>query len=126
LIHERHFTLEQANALLPRLREAIAALRDARDRLVDEDAHETLAEAAPANGGGAPGRSVGEAFLEVRAVLAELQELGIALRDLERGLLDFPAIRDGREVYLCWQLGEEDVGWWHEIEAGFPGRQPLP
>jgi hypothetical protein len=126
LIHERHFSLEQANALLPRLQEVITALRDARDRLVDENAHETLAEAAPANGGGAPGRAVGEAFLEVRAVLAELQELGIVLRDLERGLLDFPAIRDGREVYLCWQRGEEEVGWWHEIEAGFPGRQPLP
>jgi hypothetical protein len=126
LIHDRHFTPEQANALLPRLAEMLAALREARDRLVDEGVHETLVEAAAGNGGGAGGRQVGEAFLEVRRRLLEFQELGVVIKDLERGLLDFPAIREDREVYLCWQSGEEEVGHWHELDTGFAGREPLP
>jgi hypothetical protein len=125
LNHEVHYTLEEANALLPRLRELIETLRVARDRLVDSEAHEALAEAAAENGGGSHGRTVGEAFLAVRTILGEIQDLGIVLRDLERGLLDFPSLREGREIYLCWQIGEDEVGWWHELEAGFPGRKPL-
>jgi hypothetical protein len=125
LIHERHFTVEEANALLPRVDKMLRSLRDARDRLTDAEAHEALADAAPANGGGRQGQHVGEAFLEVRRLLVELEELGIVVRDVERGLIDFPAIREDREVYLCWQFDEGEIGFWHELEAGFPGRQPL-
>lgn len=125
MIHERHFTVEEANALLPRVEPALRALRDARDRLTDEELHEALSGAAPGNGGGGPGRQVGEAFLEVRRLLVEIQSLGIVIRDVDRGLIDFPAVRDGREVYLCWQLDEGEIAFWHDIEAGFGGRQPL-
>lgn len=55
----------------------------------------------------------------------EIQSLGIVIRDVDRGLIDFPAVRDGREVYLCWQLDEGEIAFWHDIEAGFGGRQPL-
>ena len=125
MIHERHFTVEEANGLLGRVEPALRSLREARDRLTDAELHEALSEAAPANGGGEPGREVGQAFLEVRALLAELQGLGIVVRDIDRGLIDFPAIRDGREVYLCWELDEGDVAFWHELESGFRGRRPL-
>jgi hypothetical protein len=125
VIHERHFSREEANALLPRLEPALRTLRDARDRLTDAEAHELLATAAPANGGGAPGRAVGEAFLQVRDLLAELQGLGIVIRDIDRGLIDFPAILDRREVYLCWQLDEGEIEFWHDLESGFGGRRPL-
>lgn len=125
MIHERHFSREQAEALLPRLEPMLRSLRDARDRLTDTESHELLAGAAASNGGGGPGRQVGEAFLEVRALLAEVHALGIVVRDLDRGLIDFPAILDGREIYLCWQLDEDKIAFWHELEAGFGGRQPL-
>jgi hypothetical protein len=126
VIHERHFTVEEANALLGRIEPVLRSLREARDRLTDAEAHEALAGAAPTNGGGDPGRNVGEAFLEVRRMLLALQELGIVVRDIERGLIDFPAIHEGREVYLCWELDEQPrIGFWHDLEAGYGGRQPL-
>jgi hypothetical protein len=125
MIHERHFTVEEANAELERVRPMLAELREAKDQLLDDEAREALSEASPTNGGGDPGRQVGEAFLEVRRLLVELTEAGIVVRDVDRGLIDFPSIRDGREVYLCWQLGEDGVAWWHDLEAGFGGREPL-
>jgi hypothetical protein len=125
LVHERHFTREEANALLPQLTALLTQLREARDELTDAEAHEALAEAAPANGGGEEGRQVGVAFLEVRRLLETVEQAGIVLRDIDRGLVDFPALIDGREVYLCWELGEDDVGYWHDLEGGYGGREPL-
>ncbi|MFL5825059.1 MAG: DUF2203 domain-containing protein [Thermoleophilaceae bacterium] len=125
MIHERHFSVAQANAVLPWVRERLERLRDAQGRLGDEEAREALAEAGPGNGGGDPGRVVSEAFLELRNELIAFQEAGVILRELERGLVDFPSLMDGREVYLCWVDGEDEVGYWHEIEAGYAGRQPL-
>jgi hypothetical protein len=125
VIHERHFTREEAEALLPTIEPMLRELRTARDRLTDAEAHQLLADAAPTNGGGAPGREVGEGFLEVRRLLGSIQELGIVIRDIDRGLIDFPAILDGEEVYLCWQLDENGIAWWHDLESGFGGRQPL-
>ena len=123
--HERHYTLAEANAALGWVGEAIVRLRAARDNLSDEEAREALAEAGPQNGGGTPGRVVSEAFVELRGALARFRDAGIVLRDLERGLVDFPAIRAGREVYLCWIEGEPEIGFWHDLEAGFEGRKPL-
>ena len=125
LLHERHFTRAEANALLPQLTTLLSQLRDARDELTDTDAHEALSEAAPTNGGGEQGRRVGIAFLEVRRLIDTVEQAGIVLRDIDRGLVDFPALIDGREVYLCWELGEEDVAHWHDLEGGYGGREPL-
>jgi hypothetical protein len=124
-VHGRHFTVEEANAALAGVKPVLQRLRDARDLLTDEEAHGVLSEAAPTNGGGEPGTQVGEAFLEVRKLLIALEEAGIVVRDIDRGLIDFPAIIDEREVYLCWELGEDEVGWWHELDAGYRGREPL-
>jgi hypothetical protein len=124
-IHERHFSAEQANEALEHVKPLLQKLRDARDLLTDEQAHEALSDAAPTNGGGEAGTQVGEAFLEVRRLLLTLQEAGIVIRDIDRGLIDFPALIDGREIYLCWELGEDEVAWWHELDSGYGGRQPL-
>lgn len=123
--HIRHYTLDEANAALGWVQEAIAALREARMGLSDEEAREALAEAGPQNGGGMPGRVVSEAFIDLRDALTGLQEAEIVLRDLDRGLVDFPSVREGREVYLCWLEGEPEITHWHDLEAGFGGRQPL-
>jgi hypothetical protein len=125
VIHDRHYSAAEANALLPKLKPVLRKLRDAKDLLVDDDAHELLSGSAPSNGGGEPGRQVGEAFLEVRRLLGALQDAGIVVRDIDRGLIDFPSIREGEEIYLCWELGEDAVGYWHDIETGYRGRLPL-
>jgi hypothetical protein len=125
LVHERHFTREEASALLPRLKEMLRELRSSKDQLTDTEAHEALSEAAPGNGGGEEGKQVGVAFLEVRRLLGAIEESGIVLRDIDRGLVDFPAVIDGREVYLCWELGEDDVAYWHDLDSGYRGREPL-
>ena len=125
LIHERHFTREEANALLPHLTAMLDQLRDAKDDLTDSEAHEALSEAAAGNGGGEEGKQVGVAFLEVRRLLEAIEQSGIVLRDIDRGLVDFPALMDDREVYLCWELGEDEVAYWHELETGYGGREPL-
>ena len=125
MIHDRHYSRDEAELMLPRVKPVLQKLRDAKDLLTDDEAHEVLTEAAPGNGGGEPGRQVGEAFLEVRRLLGALQEAGIVVRDIDRGLIDFPTIRDGEEIYLCWELGEDSIDWWHDIEDGYRGRQPL-
>jgi hypothetical protein len=125
VIHDRHYSRDEAQLMLPRVKPVLQKLRDAKDLLTDEEAHEVLTEAAPANGGGEQGRQVGEAFLEVRRLLGALQEAAIVVRDIDRGLIDFPTIRDGEEVYLCWELGEDSIDWWHDVEDGYRGRQPL-
>ncbi len=123
--HERHYTVEEANAALDWVAERLDAMRGARDRLTDEEARKALTESAPGNGGGAPGLVVSEGFLALREALAELQGAEVVLRDLDRGLVDFPALRGGREVYLCWVEGEDEIGFWHGPDAGYAGREPL-
>jgi hypothetical protein len=121
----RHFSVAEANAALGWIRPRLEELRAARDRLGEREAHEALTEAAPGNGGGEHGRTIGEGFLEVRRLLGHFADAGLVLRDLDRGLVDFPALRDGEEVYLCWQEGEDEVEFWHGQESGFEGRQPI-
>jgi len=123
--HRRHYTLEDATEALPVVVELIERMRRARVRLTDAEAREALSEATPTNGGGNPGRTVSEGFLELRESLVGLQAMDVVLRDLETGLVDFPSFRNGREVYLCWQEGEDEIAFWHEVDAGMAGRRPL-
>jgi hypothetical protein len=125
LAHPRHFTRQEANASLPTLRPLLERLREARDLLTDAEAHEALSEAAPGNGGGEPAIQVSEGFVEVRYLLSTLQDAGIVIRDIDRGLIDFHGLMDGREIYLCWDFDDEAVDFWHELEAGYGGRRPL-
>jgi hypothetical protein len=125
LIHDRHFTRAEADAMVPKLETLMGELRQAKESLTDAEAHKALSEASGGNGGGSEGRKVGEAFLLVRGMLAQLHEAGIVVRDIDGGLLDFPALLEDREVYLCWRVGEERVAYWHDLDSGFQGRQPL-
>ena len=124
-LHSRHYSLEEASALLPQVVELLERMRSARDRLGDAEARAALAAAGGSNGGGEPGRTVSEGFLELRDAMIWLRDREIVLRDLDRGLVDFPALRDGAEVYLCWQEGEDEIAFWHDPEAGFAGRRPI-
>jgi len=128
----RIFTLEEAEALLPRLRELLGEMQAKKSAL--DSLRTALAELearAAGNGhllraGMAEKRKEAEGLAErLNALLAELNTLGCELKGIEQGLVDFPWEREGQTVYLCWRLGEERIGYWHEIEAGFAGRQPL-
>jgi hypothetical protein len=123
--HGRHYTVEQANAALPWVAERLGRLRAGRERLSDDQAREALDESAPRNGGGRPGRVVSEGFLAMRAALAELQAVEVVVRDVDRGLVDFPTLRQGEEVYLCWLEGESEIAFWHPPDSGFAGRRPI-
>ena len=122
------FSIEEANALLPTVRRILEAIRVAHRRLLSfEEAAKHAAEGAEGGGGGMQG---GGRYVSLLIALStrtsELDALGVQLKDYARGLIDFPSLRDGRVVLLCWHLGEGDqIEWWHDTEAGFAGRQPL-
>ncbi|HJR05727.1 MAG TPA: DUF2203 domain-containing protein [Pyrinomonadaceae bacterium] len=122
------FTLSEANALLPKVRRIAAAISRAHESVksLQEDAR-AAAERADAGGGFmAEGVRYVTALLSLSERTDELEALGVQLKDYERGLLDFPSMREGRVVLLCWQLGEGDrIEWWHDLETGFAGRQPI-
>ena len=125
MLHHRHWTPAQANALLPIVGDTVRRVRDARRRLVERGFDTELAELAEATGGSWPGKDWARESVDVTLGFERLERLDIVVRDLERGLVDFPALIDGREVYLCWLLDEPAVGHWHGVEAGFAGRRPL-
>jgi hypothetical protein len=123
------FSVEEANALLPTVRRIVTGLaRDYGRVTASREASQVAAGRAKEAGGGyMPG---GDLYVRALTGMAEragqLEALGVQLKDYERGLIDFPAMRDGRVVLLCWQLGEGDrLEWWHDFETGFAGRQPL-
>lgn len=123
--HERHYTVEQANAALPWVAERLQQIRDALAVLEEPAQARALEHLNTVAGGAYPGREAAAALLAVMRAATQLEALDIVLRDPRQGLVDFPSIRDGDEVYLCWRLDEERVGWWHAPDAGFAGRQPL-
>ncbi|MEX2459161.1 MAG: DUF2203 domain-containing protein [Actinomycetota bacterium] len=122
-MRERRFTVEEANAALPELTASLARIREARKVVFDHG--ERVREGSRGNGGGAESPEVVEASRVLKLELERLSEDGIILRDPESGLVDFPAERDGRVVYLCWRLGEDEVAHWHDPDTGFAGRRPL-
>lgn len=122
------FTVEQANDLLPVIRPKLEKVKARYERIaVFRDSAKAAATAAEFGGGGMKSGSVYvECLYEIGKLTTELHEIGIQLKDYSRGLIDFPSMRDGQVVLLCWQLGEgEQIQWWHEVEAGFAGRRPL-
>jgi hypothetical protein len=123
------FTVQEANALLPNVKVIVGKIQRAHRRLSTyRKEAKKAAEAAEQQGGGGLTNGVAYATIltELTTQLAELETLGVQLKDFERGLIDFPSLRDGRVVLLCWQLGEGDeLEWWHDVDAGFAGRTPL-
>lgn len=122
------FSVEEANALIPTVRGIVESIQRAHNRLLTYQAAASYAaEGAEQGGGGMPeGPTYIAVLVRLAESAAELESLGIQLKDYGRGLIDFPSLRDGRVILLCWQLDEGDeVQWWHDVDAGFAGRQPL-
>ena len=121
------FTLDEANALLPTVRQKLQRIQKLYGILGEFRESAKLAAIASEFGGGMEGGSeYVRSLYEVGKLTTELNDLGVQLKDYSRGLIDFPSMRDDRVVLLCWQLGEGDeIEWWHEIESGFAGRKPL-
>jgi hypothetical protein len=123
---QRLFTVEEANALLPRLREILDEATLHRDALREKAPHmEPILRAAPGNGGGKAGSEYGVEAYNLYLAIGRITELGVILKDLDMGLLDFPHEREGRVVFLCWHPPEERVEYWHDTDAGYAGRRPL-
>jgi len=123
----RVFTLSEARGLMPRLRKLLTRVLKEREALLDMRVEIDLArEKADAGGGGSP---MGPAYLAhliaFSEAIQEIEYMGVHVKDLRTGLVDFPYDRDGRIVYLCWRPDEDEISWWHETDAGFAGRQPL-
>ncbi len=128
----RRFTLDEANSLLPRLSQLLPQIQESKSKhdhlhrkaseyahltssnghIVEKELNETRQELA-------------QATTEMNRLIERVQEMDCELKDIEQGLVDFRTEREGREVYLCWKLGEPDIRWWHELDAGFAGRRPL-
>ena len=121
------FTLSEANELLPGVSSNLKTIQKLYARIdTFRDAARSAAVASEFGGGMKGGSQYVKALYDIGKITTELYELGIQLKDYSRGLIDFPSMRDGRVVLLCWQLGEDEhIEWWHELEAGFAGRQPL-
>jgi hypothetical protein len=129
----KHFTVDEANGLLATVRPVVERMVEQRRELVTQlERQQELTGITKANGGGFNPRLPAEidaalerAAAELSACVEELTALGVQVKDLDSGLVDFPSLRDGEEVLLCWQLGEDEIGWWHTLDGGFAGRQPL-
>ena len=127
------FTLEQAEALLPQVRDevlAMQALKAEIDELRVDLSH--VVQKSAGNGHVRDEEAIGEKRRRAETRVAELNERlerlnawGVELKGIDEGLIDFASEREGRTVYLCWRLGEERIAWWHELDTGFAGRQPL-
>lgn len=137
------YDLDRANARIPELRDILELLRDQRAELIRlRDLvleRQSAVEAGAESGSGSSRSSDDDEPDELRLIrlrmqglidqmqagVARIDALGITLRDIESGLIDFPALASGRQIWLCWRLGEDEVGWWHELSTGFSDRRPL-
>ena len=128
---EKRFRVDEANATVPRLQLLMERLQRAALRL-----HEEMQRLAEETGGSLARVTTDdllrhrpaarELVAEVEAVVQAIEESGAVLKDIQLGLVDFPAELDGEAIYLCWQFGEPEIGFWHAVGEGFAGRQPLP
>lgn len=121
------FTVEEANALLPEMREKLLRMRKLYAGVGELRDSAKAAAAASQHGGGMEGGSdYVRALYEIGKITTEIHEAGVQLKDYERGLVDFPMRRGDRIILLCWQLDDGDeIEWWHDTDSGFAGRQPL-
>ena len=122
---EKHYTREEAQALLPKVRQWLDHLKQLRDDLDKYDKRLTSLMAPGHDVGGDMVNKWIRTLSDMQAVLLEFQQREIQIKDLERGLLDFPAIIGGKEVFLCWEQDEEDIEYWHDLDTGYAGREHL-
>jgi hypothetical protein len=126
----RFYSIDEANERLADVRPLLEALRRERTEIANEQRQLVRARGGNGNAEKAEqlaGREarIREVVRSMEARVRQLDEWGIALRDIGTGLIDFPALASGRPIWLCWRLGEDDLGWWHEADSGFDSRKPL-
>jgi hypothetical protein len=132
-VADSHFTVAEANALLPTVRPLVERMVAERRRLAEAlERRDALGRATGTNGGGFDlrvpaeiGEAAGKAVEGIKRCLEELTALGVQVKDVDTGLVDFPSLRDGEEILLCWRLGEDEIAWWHTVDGGFTGRRLL-
>ena len=123
--YTKHYTREEATALVPRLRQWLEQVNELREELGRCDKRLGGLRAGGEDlGGNLVGKWI-KIIAEIKSVVDEFQRREIVIKDIERGLVDFPAIIGGREVFLCWEKDEDHVEFWHELDAGYAGRERL-
>ena len=122
----RYFTVEEANRALRVIQPLVAKLLEIRADLLDKRPEVwPVIQKALGNGVSRTASQVVQDFNRVEALVKEIEATGAVVKEINLGLVDFPAVRDGKVVYLCWQYGEPQILYWHDLDAGFAGRQPL-
>ena len=122
----QYFTLPQANETLNSIRPLMDEVQRIRQNILQKQPEAwTAIEKSVGNGGNRTLSKMIQDFEKLDALVHRIQDTGVLIKDINTGLLDFPALRNGQEVYLCWQYGEDDIAYWHEVDAGYAGRQPI-
>jgi len=123
---QRYFTLQEANETLDLIRPWMDEVQAIRQKVLKNQPEAWPAiQKSAGNGGNRALSNMVQDFEKFDALIHRIQATDVLIKDINLGLLDFPALKDGREVYLCWQYGEEEIAFWHEVEAGFAGRQSI-
>ena len=122
----KYFTLQEANETLTIIRPLMDDVQAIREKIlaVQPEAWPAIEKSAGNGGNQALSRMVDD-FEKLDTLIHEILDTGVQIKDINTGLLDFSAMKDGREVYLCWKYGEGNIAFWHEIDGGFAGRQPI-
>ena len=122
----QYFTLHEANEALNIIRPLMDEVQAIRQKILENQPEAWPAiEKSAGNGGNRALSNLVQDFEKFDVLVHQIQDTGAQIKDINTGLLDFSALKNGREVYLCWRYGEDDIQYWHEIEAGFAGRQPI-
>ena len=130
------FTLDEAHALLPKVRTLIEQLQGLQRSIIETNAQVEEMSRKVSSGNGYPIQSLKQQIKDLtkqqlkliegfQSALKQLEEMGCVLKDVATGLIDFYSVRNGEMIFLCWKLGEERIRFWHTLEEGYPGRQPL-
>ena len=123
--YTRHYTRDEARALLPEIKRWLQELLELRSKLQKSDKRQAELMAPGCDVGGEQVNAWVRLLAKVKSLLLEFHRREIEIKDLDRGLIDFPAVIDGREVFLCWENGEEDIEFWHDLDAGYAGRERI-
>ena len=122
---KKHYTREEARALLPQIRKWLETLEQTKVELEKNDRRLAGLMASGNDSGGSLVNQWVKSLVAIRELLGEFEEREILIKDLDRGLIDFPSLIGDKEVLLCWEKDEDDIEFWHDIDSGFAGREPL-
>ncbi|PIQ97012.1 MAG: hypothetical protein COV67_06550 [Nitrospinae bacterium CG11_big_fil_rev_8_21_14_0_20_56_8] len=126
MTEKKHFSLAEANAMIPHLLETVPQIQTLANRLAKDFPDIVAArQKSQENGGSLEGAAYLQTSLKLNKKIQGLESKGCILKGVSNGLVDFPTLRDGKLVYLCWKIPEKKIEYWHDVDAGFAGRQPI-